>query len=220
MFERIAHWLWRRQSHPTESAVPSPASLAHAPHCDNCPDQVTTHITEFRSHALISEKHFCYECARIRLGDTWSPPHDGGSTDPDHEVEVEVQTIVISDVHDQQVVVLKEIGGPRRFPIIIGICEATAMDRSLRGIVISRPLTFDAWLSTLHAAGARLRAAVIRHREDTTYFADLRLAVKDGLVSIDLRPSDAIHLAIKARAPIRIPERLLVEITSPIPEPG
>jgi bifunctional DNase/RNase len=146
------------------------------------------------------------------LGGT-SPPSEAPSPpDPGREVEIEVETVIISEVYEQQIIVLQEVGGSRSFPIVIGIFEATVIDRTLRGLGCPRPLTFEAWLSTLDAVGTRVRAAVIRDREESTYFADLRLTGRDGEVAVDMRPSDAVHLAIKARAPILIREALLNEV--------
>jgi uncharacterized protein len=226
MFDRFARWLGRGRPQPSNTTRSDATSTPGGPACETCSQPRTTHISRFRSHSLISEKHLCDKCAENYLGATLSylraspsaaePP----SLDSNREVEIQVETIIISEIHEEQIIVFRELGGPREFPIVTGIFEATAIDRTLRRMACSRPLTFEAWQSTLKAAGARVRAALIRDREESMYFADLRLTGCDGIVAVDMRPSDAVHLAIIADAPILIPESLLVDVTTAMPEPS
>lgn len=132
--------------------------------------------------------------------------------DPDAEVGIEIETIIISETHDQQLIVFRELDDGRRFSFVLGIFEATAIDRTLRGMTTDRPLTYDSWLTTVEALGGSVRAAVLQEMEEGTYFADLGLDGPGGPVAVDMRPSDAVHLALKAGAPIRIVERLLAEV--------
>ena len=221
MFDRLARWLAWRRPNTSDRIASSPIQTPAVPRCESCSQPRTTHITRFRSHALTSEKHLCDACATSYLGATLSylgattaASNDCPPRESNREAEIEVDTVIISDVHEEQIVVLREMGGSRTFPIVIGIFEAVAIDRTLRGLTCPRPLTFEAWQSTLEATGTRVRAAVIKDREGSTYFADLRLTGGNGIVAVDMRPSDAVHLAIKARAPILIPEWLLFEVSS------
>jgi uncharacterized protein len=72
-------------------------------------------------------------------------------------------------------VVLREAGGERTLPIVCGIFEATSMDRKLKQMSSPRPLTFDAWASTIAALGGELQDAFITELRDHTYFARLRI---------------------------------------------
>src|SRR5688500_14587404 len=58
-------------------------------------------------------------------------------------VQMELKRIIINEIHDQQVIMLREVDGERSFPIVIGIFEATSIDRRVRGISSPRPLTHD-----------------------------------------------------------------------------
>ena len=58
-------------------------------------------------------------------------------------VQMELKRIIISEIHEQQVIALKEVDGDRSFPIVIGIFEATSIDRRVKGMPSPRPLTHD-----------------------------------------------------------------------------
>src|SRR5690242_14321999 len=64
-------------------------------------------------------------------------------------VQMELARIIISEINDQQIVFLKEVDGPRSFPIVIGMFEATSIDRRIQGNVPPRPLTHDLLKSTI-----------------------------------------------------------------------
>ena len=61
-------------------------------------------------------------------------------------IQMELSRIIISETNDEQVIVLKEVDGPRAFPIVIGIWEAVAIDRNLKGKKTPRPMTQDGTL--------------------------------------------------------------------------
>jgi bifunctional DNase/RNase len=122
---------------------------------------------------------------------------------------MEVERVIISETHEQQVVILREVDGERRMPFVLGIFEATAIDRTVKGLASPRPLVHDAWLATVRALGAELRAACIHDLREHTYFAELRLDQGRQRVRVDVRPSDAVLLALKAGVPVLVPDRLL-----------
>ena len=188
--------------------------------CGQCSQQATLHITDAREGTACGEAHLCEGCARTFLHRPDPSPaetHPPGPLNPDGEFRFEVARVILSEVDDHQVVVLREVGGPRSFPIVIGIFEATSIDRRLKGMPSPRPLTHDGWLATIAATGARIAAAGIDRLEDFTYFASLRLIPPGGTdasVRVDLRPSDAILMALLAGVPLFIPGPLLDELTA------
>jgi bifunctional DNase/RNase len=123
-----------------------------------------------------------------------------------------VRRIIISEIHEQQVVILKEAEGERSFPIMIGIFEASSIDRRVKRLPSPRPLTHDAWLHTLIALGATVQAACIKELREHTYFAALRLVHSGQWTEVDVRPSDAIVMAVTAQVPLVIPESLLAQV--------
>ncbi len=111
-------------------------------------------------------------------------------------VQMELARIIISEINDQQVIFLREVEGERSFPILIGLFEATSIDRRVRGEVPQRPLTHDLVKASIEALGGELQDVVIHTLEDHTYFASLRVSKDGELVQIDARPSDAVALAV------------------------
>src|SRR5438132_3276197 len=114
---------------------------------------------------------------------------------------MELKRIIISEVHDQQVIMLKEVEGDRSFSIMIGIFEATSIDRRVKKLPSPRPLTHDLVASVIDSLGGELRDIYISELKDHTYFAKLRVRQEGEMVEIDCRPSDAIALAVTANVP-------------------
>src|SRR5438094_7319877 len=123
-----------------------------------------------------------------------------------------LKRIIINDVHDQQVIMLREVEGERSFPIVIGIFEATSIDRRVKGIHSPRPLTHDLITAAVEQLGGEIQDIVISDLQDHTYFAKLRVRKDGELVEIDCRPSDAIALAVTAKVPIYVAEDVLGEV--------
>jgi hypothetical protein len=117
---------------------------------------------------------------------------------------MELSRIIISEINDQQVIYLKEIDGERSFPILIGIFEATSIDRRVKGFDSPRPLTHDLVVSVVENMGGELQDVVINELREHTYYARLRVRREGELVEIDSRPSDAIAVAVTCRPPLPI----------------
>jgi uncharacterized protein len=125
---------------------------------------------------------------------------------------MELKRIIISEVHDQQVIMLKEVDGDRSFPIVIGIFEATSIDRRVKKMASPRPLTHDLVTSVIDMLGGELRDVFISELRDHTYFAKIRIRMNGEQVEVDSRPSDAIALAVTASVPIYVAEDVLEEV--------
>lgn len=126
-------------------------------------------------------------------------------------VQMELKRIIISEVHEQQIIVLREVDGERSFPIVIGIFEATSIDRRVKNIVPPRPLTHDLIVAAVEQLGGDVQDIVISDLQDHTYFAKLRIRKDGELIEIDCRPSDAIAVAVTAKVPIWVAEDVLAE---------
>ncbi len=119
-------------------------------------------------------------------------------------VHMELSRIIISEVDDQQVIYLKEVDGDRTFPILIGIFEATSIDRRVKGFRTPRPLTHDLIVGIVESLGAELQDVVISELKEHTYYARLRVRHEGELIEIDARPSDAIAVAVTCDPPLPI----------------
>jgi len=121
-------------------------------------------------------------------------------------VQMELARIIINDVHEQQVVYLRELEAenPRAFPILIGIFEAASINRHVKGEDSQRPLTHDLLRNTIEQLGGELQDVVINNLQDHTYYALIRVRRDGELIEIDSRPSDAIALAVQFKPPLPI----------------
>jgi bifunctional DNase/RNase len=126
-------------------------------------------------------------------------------------VQMDLKRIIINEVHDQQVIMLRESEGERSFPIVIGIFEATSIDRRVRGLPSPRPLTHDLVATVIDHLGGELQDIFIHELREHTYYAKLRIRKDGELVEVDCRPSDAIALAVTAKVPIYVNEDVLGE---------
>ena len=126
-------------------------------------------------------------------------------------VQMELRRIIISELVEHQIVVLKEVDGERNFPIVIGIFEATSIDRRVKGIQAPRPLTHDLIIAVVEQMGGEIQDIVISDLKEHTYFAKLRVRKDGELTEVDCRPSDAIAVAVASRIPIYVSEDVLGE---------
>ncbi len=124
------------------------------------------------------------------------------------DVQAELSRIIINEMSDQQIIVLKECTGERSFPIVIGISEIFAIDRRLKGITPPRPMTHDLLDSVIKNLGARIEKIVINDLRHHTFFAKITLGMNGKKIEIDSRPSDAIALGVASNTPIYVSEHV------------
>ena len=148
-------------------------------------------------------------------------PMDGTSM-----VDMALSRIVIREGADQQYIFLREQGGQRGFPIVIGTAEACEIRRVVAGLQTQRPLTHQLAFEAIRALGTELKRVDIVDLRDNTFFAQLVLQNKAGELTavVDARPSDAVALALRARCPIRVAQSVLemvrTDTSGPDPLPG
>ena len=113
--------------------------------------------------------------------------------------------IIISEISDNQVIYLKEHNGERQFPILIGLFEATSIDRRVKvSEKPQRPLTHDVIVQVAETMGGVIESVVITELKDHTYYAHLRIQRMGKIVEVDCRPSDAIAVAVTFDPPLPI----------------
>jgi len=125
-------------------------------------------------------------------------------------VEMELNKIVIDEKRHDQLIVLKEKGGDRVLPIVIGLAEASAIKLKISGFNPPRPLTHDLLHSTIENLEASIEKIIIDKLEENTFHAKLVLKTASGSEKIiDARPSDSIALAVRAHAPIFVEDEII-----------
>jgi bifunctional DNase/RNase len=132
-------------------------------------------------------------------------------------LEVVIDSIRVSLMSQQRIVILREKDNERYLPIWIGVYEAEAITIALQEVEVARPLTHDLLKSIFQQLNARvLRVEVVTLRDDT-FYGNI-VAEKDGnLFNIDARPSDALAVAVRTHVPILV-DRSVMDVAGIVPE--
>ncbi len=125
-------------------------------------------------------------------------------------IEMELSKIVIDEKRHDQLIVLKEKGGSKILPIVIGLNEASAIKLKISGFNPPRPLTHDLIYIMLKDLNANVEKIIIDKLEETTFHAKIVIKTVNGdLRIIDARPSDSVALAVRFHAPIFVEEAIV-----------
>lgn len=124
-------------------------------------------------------------------------------------IEMTIDSIRVSLMNYQRVVILKEKGANRYLPIWIGPAEADAIAVKLQNVELPRPLTHDLLKSVITTLGASVDHIVVNELQNDTFYAKLCLNIDGEQIEVDSRPSDALALAVRVGAPIYAEETVL-----------
>jgi bifunctional DNase/RNase len=124
-------------------------------------------------------------------------------------VEMNIESIRVSIMNYQRVVILKEKEAERYLPIWIGAAEADAIAVRLQEVNVARPLTHDLLRAVIDSMGGQVQSVVVHDLSNDTFYAHIILDVNGKHLEIDARPSDAIALAVRVRVPIYAEESVL-----------
>ncbi len=133
-------------------------------------------------------------------------------------IQMELSRILIREITDAQFIELREVGGERTFPIVVGKPEAYAIDRRLKGIDPERPQTHELLATIIETLGGELLRIHIDNLVDGTFYAKLYVQQDDVEHVIDSRPSDAIALGVAMQVPIFVEEHVLDEVDKDRPD--
>lgn len=134
-------------------------------------------------------------------------------------IPVTVESVRVSLVSQQRVIVLSETGGKRYLPIFIGAFEADAITVRLQGAALWRPMTHDLLLRSISQLGGEVLRVVITELRNDTFFANIYVRQNGEELAIDSRPSDALALAVRAGVPVYASEAVMEQAGS-IPDPS
>jgi bifunctional DNase/RNase len=124
-------------------------------------------------------------------------------------IEMTIKGLMVDPVTNMPIVILKDRVGDRVLPIWVGIFEANAIALQIENIATPRPMTHDLLRNVISDLDGRVDQVVVSDLKDNTFFAIIHLTVKGERVVIDSRPSDAIALALRTRAPILVEEAVI-----------
>ncbi len=124
-------------------------------------------------------------------------------------IEVTVESIRVSLISQQRLVVLRETGTARFLPIFIGPCEAEAITLGLQGTEVARPMTHDLLKGVIEQMGGTVEHIVISELKNDTFFAQIVVDLRGEPVAVDARPSDAIALGVRLDVPIFVDDSVM-----------
>lgn len=124
-------------------------------------------------------------------------------------IEMVIDSIRVSQMNYQRVVILREKEGERYLPCWIGPAEADAIAVKMQGVRVPRPLTHDFTCAAIDALGGSVQSVIINKLEKDTFYAKVVLESDSGQMEIDCRPSDALAVAVRKGVPIFTDEKVL-----------
>ena len=124
-------------------------------------------------------------------------------------LEVTIDSIRVSLMNQQRIVILREVNKERYLAIWVGVYEAEHLTISLQDVEMSRPLTYDLFKHVITSLDARItRVEVVALREET-FYGNVVLEVNGREINIDSRPSDALNLAVRTNVPIFVAKEVM-----------
>ena len=124
-------------------------------------------------------------------------------------LEMTIDSIRVSPMNYQRVVILKEKDSDRYLPIWIGPAEADAIAGKLQDLTVPRPLTHDLLRTVIDALGGAVKRILVSDLQNDTFYAKITIQTNGDSKEIDCRPSDAVALAVRVQVPIFVEEAVL-----------
>ena len=125
------------------------------------------------------------------------------------QIEMTIKGLVIDPITNMPIVILRDEAGQKVLPIWVGIFEANAIALQIENISTPRPMTHDLLRNVISDLNAGVDKIVVCDLQDNTFYALIHLRVNGEVVAVDARPSDAIALALRVRAPIFVEDKVI-----------
>ena len=132
-------------------------------------------------------------------------------------VEVVIDSIRVSLMSQQRIVILREQNAERYLPIWIGVYEAESITIALQEVEVARPLTHDLMNSIFRQLDARVLRVEVVALKDDTFFGNIVVEKDGNTLNVDARPSDALAIAVRAHVPVLV-ARSVMDSAGIIPE--
>ena len=124
-------------------------------------------------------------------------------------VEMTIKGLMVDPVTNVPIILLRDAAGQKVLPIWVGIFEANAIALQIENVTPPRPMTHDLLRNVITDLKASVQKIVVCDLKDNTFYALIYLTVNGEAMAIDARPSDAIALALRARAPIFVEDSVI-----------
>jgi len=125
------------------------------------------------------------------------------------QIEMTIKGLMVDPLTNMPIVILRDKEGQRVLPIWVGIFEANAIALQIENVTTPRPMTHDLLRNVIQDLHATVQKIVVCDLQENTFYALIYLALEGNTVAIDARPSDAIALALRTRAPIFVEDAVI-----------
>jgi hypothetical protein len=125
------------------------------------------------------------------------------------QIEMSIKGLMVDPITNTPIVILRDKDGQKVLPIWVGIFEANAIALQIENISTPRPMTHDLLRNVITDLKATVQKVVVCDLQENTFYALIYLGLNGDTVAIDARPSDAIALALRTRAPIFVEETVI-----------
>jgi len=125
------------------------------------------------------------------------------------QIEMTIKGLMVDPITNTPIVILRDEAGQRVLPIMVGIFEANAIALQIENVTTPRPMTHDLLRNIIQDLNATVERVVVSEVQDTTFYALIHLIRNGEPLTIDARPSDAIALALRTRAPIYVEDSVI-----------
>jgi hypothetical protein len=125
------------------------------------------------------------------------------------QIEMTIKGLMVDPITNMPIIILRDKDGQRVLPIWVGIFEANAIALQIENISTPRPMTHDLLKNVIQDLKAAVQKVVVCDLRENTFYALIYLGVNGDTIAVDARPSDAIALALRARAPIFVEDSVI-----------
>lgn len=137
-------------------------------------------------------------------------------------IEMVVKGLTLDPLTNMPIVILHDLNGQKALPIWVGVFEANAIALEMEKIPTPRPMTHDLIKNILEGVNAKVEKIIVNDLRNNTFYANVLLKINNHEIVIDSRPSDAIALALRAKAPIFVAKKVLdqakgIDLSQPKP---
>lgn len=124
-------------------------------------------------------------------------------------IEMTIKGLMVDPITNMPIIILRDKDGQRVLPIWVGVFEANAIALQIENISTPRPMTHDLLKNAIEDLGGAIQKVVVCDLKENTFYALVYVVRGGETVAIDARPSDAIALALRARAPILVDDSVI-----------
>jgi hypothetical protein len=125
------------------------------------------------------------------------------------QIEMSIKGLMVDPITNMPIVILRDKDGQRVLPIWVGIFEANAIALQIENISTPRPMTHDLLRNVIQDLKASVQKVVVCDLQENTFYALIYLSLNGDTLAVDARPSDAIALALRTRAPIFVEDSVI-----------